>query len=121
MHALTQMCTRGMLAANDVIPCLPVKSRTIYIIIETIVLYHIIQVFLFGQIFHRGSIDVLLIPPIDVDGVGGDAWYRNEASPNTRDRVLSDIRRVYPSVPHVDNILIATWDRVHLLSQSYQV
>ena len=83
------------------------------------------QVFSFGAINYGGdnfypenTIDVFLI---DVGDVGGAAWFRNTTSQNTKERALTDIQRVYPSVSYIDQILIVTWDHLHLLSQNYQV
>ena len=53
--------------------------------------------------------------------VGGAVWFRNSTFQSTNERALTDIQRVYPSVSYIDQILIVTWDRLHLLSQNYQV
>ena len=43
---------------------------------------------------------------------GGTIWLHNKTLPATRQRVLADIQRVYPSVLAVDDVLIVTWDNV---------
>ena len=81
----------------------------------------IFQVWFFGHIFYgANSIDVFIIPP-NIDNVGGAVWFRKSTSQNTKERALTDIQCVYPSVSYIDQILIATWDHLHLLSQNYQV
>ncbi|CAI8029843.1 Tyrosine-protein kinase transforming protein RYK, partial [Geodia barretti] len=57
---------------------------------------------------------------IGFDNVGGAVWFRNSTFQSTNERALTDIQRVYPSVSYIDQILIVTWDRLHLLSQNYQ-
>ena len=42
----------------------------------------------------------------------GTIWLQNKTSPSTRQRVLADIQRVYPSVLTVDDVLIVTWDHI---------
>ncbi|CAI8057712.1 Sushi, nidogen and EGF-like domain-containing protein 1 [Geodia barretti] len=79
-----------------------------------------VWVWFFGHIFYgANSIDVFIIPP-NIDNVGGAVWFRKSTSQNTKERALTDIQRVYPSVSYIDQILIATWDHLHLLSQNYQ-
>ena len=43
---------------------------------------------------------------------GGFVWYRNSTTPTLLQRALSDIRRAYPFVSHIDFLFIATWDQV---------
>ena len=82
----------------------------------------IFQVWLFGHIFYGANgIEVFIIPPNDIDNAGGAAWFRKTTSQSTKERALTDIQRVYPHVSYIDQILIVTWDHLHLLSQNYQV
>ena len=53
----------------------------------------------FAHVYTLGGVD-------SPEGV----WYRYRTTPTTIDRVLTDIRRVYPSVLDIDRALIATWD-----------
>ncbi|CAI8044561.1 hypothetical protein GBAR_LOCUS24700 [Geodia barretti] len=81
------------------------------------------QVWLYGAINYRGRsiANYMEVFFIGLDNVGEAVWFRNSTSQNTKERALTDIQRVYPSVSYIDQILIVTWDRLHLLSQNYQV
>ena len=69
-----------------------------------------IQVISVGMVCMMDAELLLLSSVANVNG--GTIWLRNKTSPATRQRVLADIQRVYPTVLAVDDVLIVTWDHV---------
>ena len=43
---------------------------------------------------------------------GGFVWYHDSTSLDLLQRALSDIQHAYPSVSHINHMLIPTWDHV---------
>ena len=43
---------------------------------------------------------------------GGFVWYRNTSLPSLVKRALTDVQLAYPSVLHIDFVIIVTWIHV---------